>query len=235
MSTARSHFQGPEKPGKPTACLQGTCGPSRQSWALVSSLKPTWMLHRDPVQALLGNIGHSHRNFYARQPPMGRWALIISFQGQTDLLTEGVIWLLCATRVCTLGCVSVHDELCGYVSACVGVPAMWKHTHSLRSQAPPPGFRPSGNDLLAFLFPGVSISEHNGQLFEYKMLCSFLLCFFSSFYKRGSNVSQVVMCLLGNIFIYCPESLPINNMTDKGFYAVRTFFLALWLKKGGKS
>ena len=94
---------------------------------------------------------------------------------------------------------------------------MYKHTHSLRPQASPPGFRPSGNDLVGFLFPSVSISEHNGQLFEYKMLCSFLPCFFFFFFcysKCGSNVSQVVICLLGNIFIYCPESLPINNMTE---------------------
>ena len=67
--------------------------------------------------------------------------------------------LLCAL----LGCVSVLDGLCVCVSACVGTPGMYKHTHSLRSQASPPGFRPSGNDLLGFLFPSVSISEHNGQ------------------------------------------------------------------------
>ena len=121
---------------------------------------------------------------------------------------------------------SVLDGLCVCVSACVGTPGMYKHTHSLRSQASPPGFRPSGNDLLGFLFPSVSISEHNGQ-----NALQFSSLFFSfpsySFLQCGSNVSQVVMCLLGNIFIYCPESLPINNMTDRGFYAVGTFFLTL--------
>lgn len=84
--------------------------------------------------------------------------------------------LLCAS----LGCWSVLDGLC--VCACVGTPGMYKHTHSLRPQASPPGFRPSGNDLVGFLFPSVSISEHNGQLFEYKMLCSFLPCFFFFFF-----------------------------------------------------
>lgn len=78
------------------------------------------MLHKDPVQALLGNICHSRRNFYAREPPMGRWALIMRFQGQTGLPTEGVIWLLCHYCVCHWVCVCTWwvvcmcECMCGY-------------------------------------------------------------------------------------------------------------------------
>ena len=115
-STARRHFQGPENPGRPTACLQGTGGPSRQSPALVSSPKSTQRLHKDPRQALLGNSITHAESFCAGQPRKGRKALIIRFHGQSDLLTGGATWLLCATAVCTHWGVCLYTL--GYV--CVG-------------------------------------------------------------------------------------------------------------------
>lgn len=196
------------------------------------------MLHKDPVQALLGNICHSRRNFYAREPPMGRWALIIRFQRQTGLPTEGVIWLLCHYCVCHWVCictwwvVCMCECMCGYTwhvqaHPLPAIPGLSSWVQAIRKW--PLGlFMPQCKHFRA-QWPTLWVQN----ALQFSSLCFFFPL--SSFFKRGSKVSQAVMCLLNNIFIYCPESLPINNMTDIGFYVVVTFFLTLWLKKEGKS
>lgn len=62
------------------------------------------------------SITNAERSFCAGQPRKGSKALIIRFHGQSDLLTGGVTWLLCATAVCTHWCVCLYTL--GHV--CVG-------------------------------------------------------------------------------------------------------------------
>lgn len=111
-SAARSHFRGPENPGRATMCLQWHRGhlqakPSPGFWSQTNACAAQ-------TQEEL-SVPHPHKKLLCRAAhckcPTGRKARTNRFQALTQMLRGGVTWTFFPTTLCvcmlTLRCVCV--------------------------------------------------------------------------------------------------------------------------------